>query len=99
MDVSGVMVLSLVVKSLVSGDASYIYIVYNLYVVLNRISDPSLVTENPMAMGTAGCRRDAHGVFESRQGDQVIVNRIEVVLLGAGQRAFRVGNLSGGRIS
>ena len=38
----------------------------------------------PMAIRATGGRSHTHRVFEANQGDKVIVNRIEVVLLGAG---------------
>ena len=38
-------------------------------------------------------RADAHRVFDASQGDQVIVNRIEIALLSPGQGSFGVGDL------
>src|SRR5438105_10657070 len=52
-----------------------------------------------MAVNTARRRRHTHRILQANQGDQVIVNRIEVVLLRAGQGAFRVSDLGGRRVS
>src|SRR4051794_23563643 len=44
-------------------------------------------------------RRDPHHVFEPGDRRQVVVDRVEVVLLGAGQRGLGVGDLGGGRVA
>src|SRR4051794_7989344 len=52
-----------------------------------------------MAARTASEGCNAHRVVQPCQRDEVIVDRIEVGLLRAGQRAFRVGDLGGGCVS
>ena len=40
-------------------------------------------------------RRDPHRILKSNQGNEVIVNRVQVVLLSTGQRALRVRGVGG----
>src|SRR5437870_4088654 len=46
-----------------------------------------------MAGGTARGRGDTHRILQAGQGDEVIVNRIQVGLLGACEGTLGVGNL------